>query len=211
MVEAEDVANWVTGRLEVFFEGSWSQVCAGDFGPPDARVACRQLGFGSGTVVPAELPKDYSEFADTVFPEVALTGLQCKGTEERLLDCTTNPFDGSGIGCRTTGFDSSGGLVLGCVDTPVEGETLTSAHTRLHATDLTFIHIDEVLRQCMRCTAYLLLTRSSFNTSSLLSTRCIHRPGVAGLRKLTRRTKCSHIPVLQSMVSHIMMVWSEVA
>ena len=42
------------GRLEVYYNESWTTVCADSFGPEVATVACRQLGYGS-----------YSEF-DTV-------------------------------------------------------------------------------------------------------------------------------------------------
>ena len=42
-------ANWQLGRLEVFFEGSWSQVCGAQVFSSDVAVACRQLGFtGAG-------------------------------------------------------------------------------------------------------------------------------------------------------------------
>ena len=42
-------ANWQLGRLEVFFEGSWSQVCGLLVSSADVAVACRQLGFtGAG-------------------------------------------------------------------------------------------------------------------------------------------------------------------
>ena len=41
------VDNWEYGRLEVFLEGSWGQVCDLQFTGPDAEVACRQLGFSA--------------------------------------------------------------------------------------------------------------------------------------------------------------------
>jgi deleted-in-malignant-brain-tumors protein 1 len=33
------------GRLELFFNGSWSTVCDDGFNNLDAQVACRMLGF----------------------------------------------------------------------------------------------------------------------------------------------------------------------
>ncbi|EFJ50373.1 hypothetical protein VOLCADRAFT_88920 [Volvox carteri f. nagariensis] len=43
----------VGGRLEVCYAGQWGAVCEPNFNDPDARVACRQMGFGFGRAVPA--------------------------------------------------------------------------------------------------------------------------------------------------------------
>lgn len=126
LVEQEEVANWVTGRPQVFFEGSWSQVCAGRFDNRAADVACRQLGFGSGTALLGEVSGEQPAGHEVnVFPEVALSGLNCTGTEERLVDCETDPIDFAndnpiGTGCQSS---TSNGLVLGCVRAPENGET----------------------------------------------------------------------------------------
>eukprot|EP00892_Ulva_mutabilis_P007288 jgi/Ulvmu1/4931/UM204_0002.1 len=126
LIDEAPVANWVTGRLQVFFEGSWSQVCAGSFMAPDANVACRQLGFGAGTTIPQFLSDAERVVLQStpVFPEIAITASNCAGTEERLLDCSgeLNPEFFFGRDC----LNSNGlGLVIGCVGTPVtatEGE-----------------------------------------------------------------------------------------
>ena len=36
-----------SGRLEIFLQGEWGTVCNDGFGPTEADVACRQLGFTS--------------------------------------------------------------------------------------------------------------------------------------------------------------------
>lgn len=122
------ISNWVTGRLQVFFEGSWSSVCAAEFGLPESTVACRQLGLGAGSLLPNLGPPSLEDYNGVVgvFPEVALTGADCKGNEERLLDCdsvtvfSTTPFDydDGTRGCLST---DDMGLVLACVSTPDEG------------------------------------------------------------------------------------------
>ena len=123
MLEEESIANWKTGRLQVFFEGSWSQVCGGAFGAPDANVACRQLGYGAGTVVPQDVTEaDLTALeAIGVFPEIAISGSGCTGTEERLLDCSPE-LPGS-ISFRSDCPNSvDSGVVLGCVAAPTTGE-----------------------------------------------------------------------------------------
>lgn len=121
LVDEVAVSNWQLGRLEVFFEGSWSQVCAREFDGADADVACRQLGFGAGSVGPNRVNGAPALEDRLVFPVVALTTPGCNGTEDSLLDC--GPFTGRIV--RTTDRDCFGvnnpGLTLACVATPEEG------------------------------------------------------------------------------------------
>ena len=119
LVGQSEVAHWQIGRLEVFFEGSWSQVCATGFGANDADVACRQLGFGSGTVASSladlEPPSDV-----LVSPVVALTFSGCTGAESRLLDCPLEDAfrgDSDFSECFNNG---SPGLQIACVANPGE-------------------------------------------------------------------------------------------
>ena len=86
-MEQSSVANWQIGRLELFFEGSWGQVCAGSFGAADANVACRSMGFGSGTVGPLDINFNNPTRERLVYPEIAVTSLGCTGQEENLLQC----------------------------------------------------------------------------------------------------------------------------
>ena len=34
-----------SGRLEIYYSGTWGTICDDGFGPTEALVACRQLGF----------------------------------------------------------------------------------------------------------------------------------------------------------------------
>ena len=131
LIEEAPIANWMTGLLQVFFEGSWSQVCGGRFEVADANVACRQLGFGAGTIVPQLLSDaDLVRLQSTpVFPEIAITASGCTGSEERLVDCSqeidTDTRDYFDYTFSRDCLDSTGaGLRIACVGTPGQGMSL---------------------------------------------------------------------------------------
>eukprot|EP00892_Ulva_mutabilis_P007859 jgi/Ulvmu1/5445/UM223_0006.1 len=136
-VGAETRGNWVSGRLELFFEGSWGQVCALDFNAEDADVACRQLGFGAGAVGPAQaltfgndnrLVPTLDPSRRLVFPEVTLTLSGCNGSEATLLECDPEPvteipgFSEDDPGSTVCFNRDEAGLILSCVAEPEEGE-----------------------------------------------------------------------------------------
>lgn len=119
LVDEATVAQWRTGRLEVFLEGSWSQVCGGGFGGADAAVACRQLGFGGGTL--AVTPRRDAA-PRQVYPEAGLAFPECVGDEERLVDCP-RPMTHTGLPLEAADCFGSDrpGLRLACVAQPVTG------------------------------------------------------------------------------------------
>eukprot|EP00058_Branchiostoma_floridae_P023048 XP_002608538.1 hypothetical protein BRAFLDRAFT_92363 [Branchiostoma floridae] len=76
------------GRVEIQNSdgtGQWGTICDDDFDLNDARVVCRQLGYG--------FPLQYTS---GVFGEgsgsIWLDDVQCEGDEETLLDCPSNDW-----------------------------------------------------------------------------------------------------------------------
>ncbi|MDP1822327.1 MAG: scavenger receptor cysteine-rich domain-containing protein [Archangium sp.] len=72
------------GRLEVFADGGWGQVCDDRFDLDDhgPRVVCRELGFASGSQSDATGPDDVFLIDEVV----------CAGNEATLIDCAHNPL-----------------------------------------------------------------------------------------------------------------------
>eukprot|EP00892_Ulva_mutabilis_P007854 jgi/Ulvmu1/5440/UM223_0001.1 len=123
LVEQSTFANWQLGRLEIFFEGSWGQVCARTFTAADARVACSQLGFATGTVLPARVDSlaTGQQLPTTPVPEVALTSPGCNGSEASLLDCQPRRPGLNPSESRECLGDSLRGLEIACVIEPEAG------------------------------------------------------------------------------------------
>ena len=121
-------APWVSGRLEIFFEGSWSQVCGLGFDGFDADVACRQLGYGQGTANAVRRTavgeSEFLEFrrVNGSFAEVAVTKVGCTGAEESILECGGDSII-DGLRTRECDEERDPGLFLSCVEEPVAGES----------------------------------------------------------------------------------------
>jgi len=74
--------NSYSGRLEYYATGEWGTVCDDDFDIMDAKVACKQLGFG----LPVAWWSDNNEGTGQIW----LDELECVGTESSLGDCAHN-------------------------------------------------------------------------------------------------------------------------
>eukprot|EP00892_Ulva_mutabilis_P012290 jgi/Ulvmu1/9433/UM051_0061.1 len=120
LVGQSSVANWQMGRLEVFFEGAWGQVCAQGFDEAAANVACRQLGFGAGAANPG-MSGAIPAADQLVYPHVALTELGCTGAEASLLECPGDEYRrfANDDGCFNDDFE---GLMIACVADAEPGE-----------------------------------------------------------------------------------------
>lgn len=82
----------ISGRVEVYLNGTWGTVCDDLWSTLDdydnARVVCRQLGY-DGTVR-ARLGATYGEGTGPIYYD----NVMCTGSEESLAEC---PHDGVGV------------------------------------------------------------------------------------------------------------------
>ena len=94
-----------TGRLEVFYNGTWGTVCDDSWDINDARVACRQLGYTYA--VRAFQGSDVPDGKGQIW----LDDVRCTGSEQNLVSCTHNGFgnencghsEDAGVECSSTG------------------------------------------------------------------------------------------------------------
>ena len=74
-------SSYNEGRVEVNYNGEWGTVCDDGWSGNDARVVCRQLGFGSSGT-----PYSRAYFGRGPGP-IWLDYVVCTGTESTLASC----------------------------------------------------------------------------------------------------------------------------
>merc|ERR1712168_1536422 len=86
-VRLVDGASIFEGRLEVFHDNTWGTVCNDLFGQNDrgAEVACRQLGYFGGELIPSHRVKKGVE-------PTWLDNVQCSGSEQTISECPHNEW-----------------------------------------------------------------------------------------------------------------------
>ena len=93
------------GRVEVNYNGTWGTVCDDGWSSIDARVVCRQLGFGSSG---SALSRAF--FGQGSGP-ILLDDVACTGSELTLADCrhlgvgvtrSCSHFEDAGVRCLSS-------------------------------------------------------------------------------------------------------------
>ena len=89
-----------SGRVEVFYNGTWGTICDNSWDLKDADVVCRQLGYDGALTAPG----------DAVFGrgtgQIWLTDVQCVGDETSIFECNHG-----GWGIHNCGHNSDASAV----------------------------------------------------------------------------------------------------
>lgn len=105
-IRLEEGSSCMTGRLEVCVDGQWKTMCSQRFNSTDATVVCRELGFSDkGTTQVHDTISNFccypgarpihSGFQRSSYGQSTwLYDVLCNGSEESILNCTTQPFTG---------------------------------------------------------------------------------------------------------------------
>uniref|UniRef100_K7GGC8 SRCR domain-containing protein n=1 Tax=Pelodiscus sinensis TaxID=13735 RepID=K7GGC8_PELSI len=93
-----------SGRVEVWYRGSWGTVCDDSWDLADANVACKQLGCGAAVSAPGEAA--FGEGTGPIWVEM----LNCRGTELSLWDCRAKPWGDSNCGHKEDAAVSCSGV-----------------------------------------------------------------------------------------------------
>nr|XP_042702022.1 scavenger receptor cysteine-rich domain-containing protein SCART1-like [Chrysemys picta bellii] len=93
-----------SGRVEVWYRGSWGTVCDDSWDMADANIVCKQLGCGSAVSALGEAA--FGEGTGPIWVEI----LNCRGTESSLWDCPAKPWGESNCGHKEDAAVNCSGL-----------------------------------------------------------------------------------------------------
>ncbi|MBN3316770.1 C163A protein, partial [Atractosteus spatula] len=83
-----------SGRVELWYKGSWGTVCDDSWDLQDAQVVCRQLGCGDA--VRADGNAEFGKGSGTIWPYK----VNCRGSEHHLCDCWHFPLNEANCGYK---------------------------------------------------------------------------------------------------------------
>ena len=81
-----------TGRVEVFYNGTWGKICRNEWDIDDVKVVCKQLGFKSA------LAEFIGMDAKNESVSIVMSNVACTGTEPSLEWCTYTDRDHQCVG-----------------------------------------------------------------------------------------------------------------
>ena len=109
MIKLVDGPDNVTGRVEVYYNGTWGTVCSDNWDINDAHVVCRQLGFRNALAA----------YRNAVHGQgtgpILLDDVDCLGNESSLLSCRHSGVGNhncdhsrdAGVRCGNTGGENN--------------------------------------------------------------------------------------------------------
>ena len=89
-----------SGRVEVFYNGTWGTICDDSWDLQDADVVCRQLGYNGASSAPAD-----AVFGQGTGP-IWLDDVNCEGNETSITQCSHG-----GWGVHNCGHSKNAGVV----------------------------------------------------------------------------------------------------
>ena len=89
-----------SGRVEVFYNGTWGTICVDSWDLQDAEVVCRQLGYNGASSAPAD-----AVFGQGTGP-IWLDDVHCEGNETSITQCSHG-----GWGVHNCGHSKNAGVV----------------------------------------------------------------------------------------------------
>lgn len=100
-----DSAHNFSGRVQVYKDGTWGEICSADLSDNEAKVLCSMMGFKQNTAQMISGPAHPTGSHGVV----KVIDLQCDGWEEHVEQCTYISSGGcSRVGAHVQCFDCSG-------------------------------------------------------------------------------------------------------